>query len=58
MNIRFDYTVTTEKPYEEAVAAVIAKAEEKGLKVQHVHDVEQTIKSKGFESPPLKIIEI
>ena len=57
MKIEFDYTVTTEKPYEEAVA-VIAKAEEKGLKIQHVHDVEQTIKSKGFESPPLKIIEI
>ena len=30
MKIEFDYTVTTEKPYEEAVAAVIAKAEEQG----------------------------
>lgn len=52
------YTVTTGKSFDEAVAAVEAKTAEKGFRVLHVHDVQATLKEKGFEREPMKIIEI
>ncbi len=52
------YTVTTGKSFDEAVAAVEDKTAERGFRVLHVHDVQATLKEKGFEREPLKIIEI
>lgn len=54
----FDYTVTTEKPFEEAVLAIEKKAGEKGFRVLHTHDVAATLAEKGYPREPLKIIEI
>lgn len=52
------YTVTTEKDFETAVKAVEEATAAEGMKIQHVHDVQATLQSKGYDSKPLKIIEI
>lgn len=54
----FDYTVTTEKSFTETVAAVEKETKTAGFKVLHIHDVTVTLKEKGFEIEPFKIIEI
>jgi uncharacterized protein (DUF302 family) len=54
----FEYTVQSEKSFDEAVAAVEAQARELGFGVLHVHDVQATLAAKGFEREPLKIIEV
>ena len=54
----FEHTVTTSKPFEEAVEAVQSKATENGFRVLHTHDVAATLAEKGFPREPLKIIEI
>jgi len=54
----FDYTVTTSKSFDEAVAAVEARSQEKGFGVLHVHDIQAKLAAKGFDRPPLKIIEV
>ncbi len=54
----FDYTVQTDKSFDEAVSAVQAKSKEKGFNVLVVHDVKATLESKGFSREPMKIIEI
>lgn len=55
---KFDYTVETTKSVDEAVAAIEAKAQEKGFRVLHVHDVQATLAAKGFEIEPMKIVEV
>ncbi|GAB4420562.1 MAG: DUF302 domain-containing protein [Thermodesulfovibrionales bacterium] len=55
---KFDYTVETNKSFDEAVEAIEAKSKEKGFGVLHIHDVKATLASKGFDREPLKIIEI
>ena len=55
---KFDYTVETTKNVDEAVAAIEAKAQEKGFRVLYVHDVQATLSAKGFDIEPMKIIEI
>lgn len=54
----FEQTMTTDKSFEEAVAAIEQKAAEKGFRVLHTHDVAATLAEKGFPRAPLKIIEI
>lgn len=54
----FEKTVTTDKSFDEAVAAVEQKAAEKGFRVLHTHDVAAMLAEKGFPREPLKIIEI
>jgi uncharacterized protein (DUF302 family) len=54
----FDYTVETNKTFDEAVSAIEAKSKEKGFGVLHIHDVKATLAAKGFDREPLKIIEI
>ena len=54
----FEKTVTTEKTFDQAVAAVEKKAAEKGFRVLHTHDIAATLAEKGFPRSPLKIIEI
>lgn len=55
---KFDYTVETEKSFDEAVSAIEEKSKEKGFGVLHIHDVKATLAAKGFDREPLKIIEI
>ncbi len=52
------YTVATNKAFDDAVRAVEAATADKGFRVLHVHDVAATLKEKGFEQEPLKIVEI
>ncbi|MBI2021915.1 DUF302 domain-containing protein [Candidatus Daviesbacteria bacterium] len=54
----FDYTVTTEKPFDEAVKAVEQQTQVAGFRVLYIHDVTATLKEKDFEIEPFKIIEI
>ena len=54
----FEHTVTTQKSFDEAVAAIEKKTGEKGFRVLHTHDVAATLEEKGFKRQPLKIIEI
>ncbi len=54
----FDYTVTTEKTFDEAVQAVEQETKTVGFRVLYIHDVAATLKEKSFEIEPLKIIEI
>jgi len=54
----FDYTVTTKKSFDEAVTSVEKETKNVGFKVLHIHDVTATLKEKGFEIEPLKIIEV
>lgn len=58
MERKFEYTVETNKSFEQAVEAVQSKTAEKGFRVLHVHDVAATLAEKGFKREPLKIIEI
>lgn len=52
------YTVTTDKAFDDAVRAVEETTANKGFRVLHVHDVAATLREKGFEHEPLKIVEI
>ncbi len=54
----FEYTVKTQKPFDEVVSAIQKKSAEKGFRVLHTHDVAATLAEKGFPCEPLKIIEI
>ena len=54
----FDYTVTTEKSFDEAVNAVEEETKTAGFRVLHTHDVAATLAEKNFQIEPLKIIEI
>ena len=56
--MNFDYTVTTKKSFDEAVGAVERETQKAGFRVLYVHDVAETLKEKGLEIEPLKIIEI
>lgn len=55
---KFDYTVETKKIFDQAVADVESKTQEKGFRVLHTHDVQATLAEKGFEREPLKIVEV
>ena len=54
----FDYTVESKKGFQQAVADVEAKSQEKGFRVLHTHDLQATLKEKGFPREPLKIVEV
>ena len=54
----FDYTVTTEKSFDEAVNAIEQNTKEVGFRVLYVHDVAKTLAEKSFQIEPMKIIEI
>ena len=55
---KFDYTVETTKSVDEAVSAIESKAQEKGFRVLHIHDVQATLAAKGFPIEPMKIVEV
>ena len=52
------HTVTSDRPFDEAVAAVQKKSAEKGFRVLHTHDVAATLAEKGFGREPLTIVEV
>ncbi len=52
------YTQKTTKSFDEAVAKIEELTASKQFRVLHIHDVQQTLKDKGFEREPYKIIEI
>ncbi len=54
----FDYTVTTQKSFDEAVKTVELETKNAGFRVLYVHDITQTLAEKGFQIEPFKIIEI
>jgi len=54
----FDYTVTTEKSFDNAVKSVEKETKNAGFRVLYIHDVTATLQEKGFEIEPFKIIEI
>ncbi|MBU0978559.1 MAG: DUF302 domain-containing protein [Patescibacteria group bacterium] len=54
----FDYTVETNKTFNEAVTAVELETAKVGFKVLHIHDVQATVGAKDFKIEPFKIIEI
>lgn len=53
-----DFTLTTDKPYDEAVRAVVDAAQQHGFRVQFVHDVAETLAERGFEREPVTIVEM
>ena len=53
----FAYTITTAKSFALAVEAVSRAIGEAGMRVLHIHDVQQTLADKGFNQGPFKIIE-
>lgn len=54
----FEKTFSTNKSFDEAVAAVQEKTAEKGFRVLYTHDIAATLAEKGFTREPLKIIEV
>src|SRR3989338_8804195 len=55
--MRFDYTLDTNKIFNEAVRDVQEEIGKVGMRVLHIHDVQQTLGEKGFQREPFKIIE-
>jgi len=57
-NKPIEYTVETEKSFDDAVRAVEEASAQHGFRVLHVHDVAATLAEKGYAREPIKIIEI
>ena len=55
--MEFDYTITTTKTFDAAVASVQEEIAKAGMRVLYVHDVQKTLGEKGFKQDPFKIIE-
>src|SRR3990167_5519008 len=55
--MEFDYTITTTKTFVEAVQSVQDEIAKAGMRVLHVHNVQETLAEKGFKREPFKIIE-
>lgn len=53
-----EYTVETDKAFDEAVKAITESAVAKGFSVLATHDFAATLAAKGLHREPLKIIEI
>jgi uncharacterized protein (DUF302 family) len=58
MKLEFDYTVETERSFEDAIVSVRKMTEGKGWSVLHVHDMKEILAVKGFDQEPLKMVEI
>ncbi len=55
--MEFDYTITTTKPFDEAVQGIQDEITKAGMRVLYIHDVQKTLDEKGFPREPFKIIE-
>jgi uncharacterized protein (DUF302 family) len=56
--MQIDFTVPTDKPYAEAVQAVVDAAGAHGFRVSFVHDIAETLRERGFEREPVTIVEM
>ncbi|OIO12999.1 hypothetical protein COV53_03300 [Candidatus Gottesmanbacteria bacterium CG11_big_fil_rev_8_21_14_0_20_37_11] len=56
--MNFDYTVTTNKTFDEAVKTVEQETKNAGFRVLFIHDVMKTLAEKDFTIESFKIIEI
>jgi len=54
----FIHSWQTDRPFEAVVASIENKTQEHNFRVLGVHDVQATLKEKGFAREPLKIIEV
>lgn len=52
-----EYTVATEKGFEEAVESVLKAIKKKKLRVLHMHDIHSLLAKEEVSIEPLKIIE-
>jgi uncharacterized protein (DUF302 family) len=52
------YIVESGKTVEEIVDEIGKKAAENGFRVLYIHDVQMTLKEKGYDLPPYKIVEL
>lgn len=52
------YQVTSQKSFDDTVAAVQTQTQVNGFRVLHTHDVQATLAEKDFQREPLKIIEV
>lgn len=55
--MEFDYTLVTNKIFDEAVQDIQDEIIKAGMKVLHIHNVQKDLEEKGFQRNPLKIIE-
>jgi uncharacterized protein (DUF302 family) len=56
--MQLDYTVATDKDFDQAVAAVEKATADAGFRVLFVHDVAATLAEKGFERERVSIVEM
>ncbi|MCP4566527.1 MAG: DUF302 domain-containing protein [FCB group bacterium] len=56
--MNFEYSLESERSFDEVVADVEKLTAEKMFRILHIHDVQATLKEKGLERKPLKIIEL
>ncbi|HEV2205575.1 MAG TPA: DUF302 domain-containing protein [Candidatus Acidoferrales bacterium] len=54
----FMYIVESAKRFDDTVKAIEQETAKKGFRVLHTHDVAATLREKGFQREPMKIIEI
>lgn len=52
------YRLESNKPFDTVVANIESRVSENKFRVLAVHDVQQTLKEKGIDRDPLKIVEI
>lgn len=53
-----NYTLKTNKSFEQAIEELQSKVAENGFRVLHVHNVKETLKEKGFEIENYSIVEV
>ena len=58
MNMQFDYTLESDKPFADVAAAIEKVTADHQFRVLAVHDVQATLAEKGLERESLKIIEV
>jgi len=58
MNEQFAFSLESDKPFDTVVAKIEENVPKHMFRVLAVHDVQGTLAEKGFERPPLKIIEV
>ena len=58
MNMEFDYTLESDKPFDTVAAAIEKATAANQFRVLAVHDIQATLAEKGLERDPLRIIEV
>jgi uncharacterized protein (DUF302 family) len=56
--MQLDYTVHTDKGFDQAVEAVVQATKDAGFRVLFTHDVAATLAEKGFDRERVSIVEI